>query len=147
MIAVVAAVLSADSASACSCAAYPDDVGKAVALAYRNADVVFLGSAVSVKRKIIRMPPVRETTFEVHKSWKGLSEGVASALVRTTIGESACGYSFERRGRYLVFAQWLSNAEILTTNLCELTDKEARALDRIAELEKLTAKSPGSKQP
>ena len=132
---VVYAVLGSGTAVACTCAAHPEDVDKAVALAYARADVVFIGDVTAVKRKLFSLPQTRETAFAVRKAWKGLSN--STALVRTAMGEIACGYKFDKPGKYLVFAYWDQQREMLTTNMCELTRKEGFAGDYIAALDKL----------
>lgn len=130
-------VLASSEALACSCAAYPEDAAKAAAKAYQQADAIFLGAVIAVKAKRLRLPPVRETTFDVLDAWKGLS-GDNVALVRSVIGETACGYKFRKSGKYLVVAHWDAKREVLTTNMCELNRKESEAQGLISELDKLS---------
>ena len=130
-------------ANACSCAAYPDDVEQAVSLAYAQADVVFLGDVTSSTRKWMRSPQARETSFHVLKSWKGLAEDNTTALVRSNIGEIACGYKFDRNGQYLVFAYWDAKGQILVTTFCDLTRMAAEAGEHIDVLEKIAAQTSG----
>ena len=134
------------STFACSCAAFPADEAKAIAIAYSRADVIFLGVAIDVRAKWQLPLRVRDTTFVVEASWKGLG-GDDGTIVRTAISETACGFKFRKRGRYLVFANWDPRKGILWTNLCELTREESNAQGLIKELDALIqqkrAKSQG----
>lgn len=121
------------SVLACSCAAFPAEPGRAIAIAYPRADVIFTGTPIAVKTRFFRLPPVRETAFRVHAQWKG--EQAASVTVRTTIGESACGIKFQKNTAYLVFGYWNSQKSLLTTSMCELTRPENAATELIRELE------------
>jgi hypothetical protein len=129
-------LLASSSSFACSCAVYPADEAKAVAMAYGRADAIFLGVVTAVKSKILLPLPVRDATFEVMVSWKGLS-GFDRTVVRAAISESACGFKFRKQGRYLVFANWDSKKGILRTNMCELTREESEAQGLIKELDAL----------
>jgi hypothetical protein len=135
LLAGVCLMFGAGNADACMCVAYPEDVDKAVAMAYAYADVIFLGDVTAVKRKFLSYPQSRHTTFTVLKSWKGLNSSMA--IVRTAISETACGYTFKKPGKYLVFANWDVKREVLTTNMCELNRRESDAGDYIVELDKL----------
>ena len=105
-------------------------------MAYARADVIFLGSVTGTQSSKLRALSVRDVSFDVLVSWKGLS-GHSGAVVRTAKGELACGFKFRRRGRYLVVAYWDTDQNVLWTNMCELTRKEAEARDLIAALDKL----------
>ena len=127
------------NAAACSCAVFADNLERAVALAYARADVIFLGDAITVRNKILRIPPQREAEFYVQGLWKGSILDVV--LVRTNIEESACGYKFRERQSYLVFGYWDRKRRYLKTSFCELTRTEAEAKDAIVILDKIKKKS------
>lgn len=129
-------LLVSPSTFACSCAPYPADEAKAVAIAYSRADVIFLGVATDVRSKLLLPLRVRDTAFEVVASWKGLG-GDDGTIVRAAISEMACGFKFVKRGRYLVFANWDPGTGVLWTNMCELTREESKAQGLIKELDAL----------
>jgi hypothetical protein len=128
-------LVTTNIAQACSCAAFPQNIPQAVAIAYGRADVIFVGDVVNVRTKFLRLPQVRESSFLVRDRWKGSIND--TVIVQTNVGESACGYTFRKNASYLVFAYWNPRKTILTTSLCELTRSEDSATDVIAELDKL----------
>lgn len=130
---------------ACSCAAYPADEAKAVAMAYGRADAVFLGIVTGVRSKRLQPLSVRDATFEVTSSWKGLSS-YDGAVVRSANGELACGFNFRKSSRYLVFAHWDAEQGILWTNMCELTRKESEATGLIKVLNDLNEQEEADHQ-
>jgi hypothetical protein len=124
---------------ACMCMPYPDDFEKAVATAYARADVVFLGDALAMRNTVLGSLQQREVTFSVRDRWKGSTSD--TTLVRTNIGEIACGYNFKERNSYLVFAYWDQQLQLLTTSFCDLTRTEAEAKGAIGVLERLTKRA------
>lgn len=132
-------------AEACSCAPFPDDLEKAVTMAYAQADVVFLGDAIAMRKTALGILRQREVTFSVRDRWKG---SVAdTALVRTNIGEIACGYDFKKRNSYLVFAYWDEQRQRLTTSLCDLTRAEGQAKGAISVLDRLAKRGNAAAPP
>ena len=130
-------IIAPSVAVACTCMAFPDDVAKAAATAYAQADVIFLGTVTDIKTKRWQQPiGVRETTFELLDVWKGLS-GRSPAVVSSAIGSLACGYKFDKPGEYLVFAYWDVERQILTTSMCDLTRKASEANGLVRELDKI----------
>ncbi|MDH3983237.1 MAG: hypothetical protein OEV02_03455 [Gammaproteobacteria bacterium] len=115
--------------------AFPNDLEKAVAMAYARADVVFLGEATAIRNTFLGILRQREVTFSVRDRWKGSIPD--TALVRTNSGEIACGYNFKKRNSYLVFAYWDQQRKRLTTSFCELNRTEAKAKDAITVLDRL----------
>jgi len=143
-IALLAVLATASkTAVACSCMAFPEDIDKAIAMAFSLADVIFLGSVQKTQKKMFRYPPARETDFLVKTSWKGLHTD--RTKVRSNVGEIACGYEFRKPGTYLVFAYWDLKGEILTTSFCDLNRREEVAKDAIEALNKVT--TPRHTQP
>lgn len=132
---VLILVLESHGVEACTCAAYPDDLQEAVAIAYAQADVIFLGDVTSIRNLRLRALPQREAQFFVHDRWKGSVSD--AAVVRTNIGEIACGYDFHRGGSYLVFAYWDRDHNLLTTSFCDLTCTQADAKEVIVILNRL----------
>jgi hypothetical protein len=133
-------MLASKTAIACTCMAYPDDIDKAVAMAYGQADAVFLGTVEKTRKKLFRYPPEQQALFIVQTIWKGLDTN--RTVVRSNIGEIGCGFKFSKRGNYLVFAHWDGKREILTTSFCDLTRIEAKSRDAIAALEKIVPANP-----
>lgn len=129
-----------NQSNACSCAAFPNDPEKALAIAYAQADVIFLGDAIAVRNKLLRLPPQREAKFSVRTVWKGSTPD--TTVVRTNIGESACGYKFKKQGSYLVFGYWDRQHKHLTTSFCDLTRTEIEAKDLIVILNRRGSSSP-----
>ena len=149
-----AAIFAPQLAIACSCAAFPDNEARAAAIAYARADVIFLGavSKIQLRRlslsRTLSFMAVRDTSFDVLQVWKGLT-GFNPAVVRSAKGETACGFRFRKPGKYLVFAYWDSDRQVLTTSMCELTRTASEATGLIRELDKITHKngSPGEEKP
>ena len=81
----------------------------------------------------------REVTFSVRDLWKGSTSD--TTLVRTNIGEIACGYNFKERNSYLVFAYWDQQLQLLTTSFCDLTRTVAEAKGAIGVLDRLTKRA------
>jgi len=119
--------------------AYPADLEKAVAMAYAHADVVFLGDAIAMRKTFLGILGQREVTFSVRDRWKGSIPD--KMLVRTNIGEVACGYDFKKRNGYLVFAYWDKRRQLLTTSFCDLNRAEDKAQSAIAALDRLTGRA------
>jgi len=133
------------AAEACSCMAYPNNLEKAVALAYAQADVVFLGDAIAMRKTFLGILGQHEVTFSVRDLWKGSIPD--TTLVRTNVGEIACGFDFKKRNSYLVFAYWDQQRQHLTTSFCDLTRTEAKATDAIGVLDRLTKRANAVAQP
>lgn len=136
---VLIIISPAQAAKACSCMAFPDDPDKAVAMAYAQADVVFLGDVTSRQNTFLGILRQREVTFSVRDRWKGSISD--ETIVRTNVGEIACGYNFKKRNSYLVFAYWDKKRKQLTTSFCDLNRPEANAKDAIAVLNRLTKRA------
>ena len=132
-------------AEACTCAPYPDDLEKAVTLAYAQGsgifqvDFIFLGDVIAIRNRANGSVPHHEVTFSVQDRWKGSIPEIVS--VRTNSGEIACGYEFERLGSYLVFAHWDEQRRELVTSFCDLNRTEANAKDAITVLNRLTKRA------
>ena len=124
------------SASACSCMPFPTDEAKAAAMAYALADVIFLGTVKHIAPRRLSYMAVRDTTFDVKQSWKGLN-GADAVVVRSNNGEIACGYRFRKPGEYLVFAYWDADRQIFTTSMCDLNKEASKAKSLIRELDKI----------
>ena len=132
------------AAEACMCMPFPNDFEKAVATAYARADVVFLGDALAMRNTVLGDLQQREVTFSVRDRWKGSIPD--TTLVRTNVGEIACGYNFKKRSSYLVFAYWDQQREHLTTSFCDLTRTEAKAKGAISALDRLTKRANAAEQ-
>jgi len=132
------------AAEACTCMPFPEDFEKAVATAYARADVVFLGDALAMRKTFLGSLQQREVTFSVRDHWKGSPSD--TTLVRTNIGEIACGYNFKERNSYLVFAYWDQQRQRLTTSFCDLTRTEAKGKSAIGVLDRLTKRAKAAMQ-
>lgn len=138
LVLVAIAILTPQNAVACTCMPFPNDEAKAAAMAFAMADVIFVGVVTDVKTKRLRPLAVRDTTFEVLQAWKGPVGGDLT-VVRSAVGEIACGYEFDKPGEYLVFAYWDVEHQILTTSMCDLNRESSRAVGLITELDKIKA--------
>ena len=139
---VLIILLPGQEAGACSCMAFPNDPDKAVAMAYAQADVVFLGDVAAIRNAFLGILRQREVTFSVRDRWKGSIPD--TTIVRTNIGEIACGYDFKKRNSYLVFAYWDQQRNHLTTSFCDLNRTEAKAKEAIAVLDRLAKRTKAS---
>ena len=132
-------LLAPTSAFACSCMPFPTDNAKAAAMAYSLADVIFLGTVNNIASRRLSYMAVRDTTFGVQQSWKGLN-GVDAIVVRSNNGEIACGYRFRKPREYLVFAYWDADHQIFTTSMCDLNREASNAQSLIRALDKIKQK-------
>jgi hypothetical protein len=120
---LLAALLAADAALACTCARTPPPQE-----AKNFMDAVFLGTVLDVARDVDgRQAVVR---LKVEKVWKGAK--CAEATVVTGVGGGDCGYAFEAGKRYLVYAS--SDEGKLRTSLCTRTRPAAQAEEDLAAL-------------
>lgn len=137
-------------AKACTCAPYPDDVERAVTMAYApgsgifQVDFIFLGNVTAIHNRSNGSLPHYEVTFSVRDRWKGSIPDIVS--VRTNVGEIACGYKFEKRNSYLVFAHWDEQRQELATFWCDLTRAETKAQSAIDVLNRLTKRANAAAQ-
>lgn len=129
---------SPQAANACSCMPFPNDLEKAIAMAYARADVVFLGDVMAMRSTYLGILRQREVTFSVRERWKGSISD--TTLILTNVGEIACGFDFKKRNSYLVFAYWDQKRQHLTTSFCDLNRTEAAATGAIRVLDQLTSK-------
>ena len=115
---------------ACSCLPFGDEsVAQQVSRAKKDSQAVFSGKVL----KVVRNPEKHQITvvIKAEKSWKGT---VPKKITITTASDSAlCGYNFEVRQSYLIYAQG-ADAKNLQTNLCTRT---ARIADAKADLKAL----------
>jgi hypothetical protein len=111
----------------CSCAPPREDVETDIKVSVGRADVVFLGKAekvvrIATSKEIIKKegydPEIDETTFEVLKSWKGVSSD--RIVTRISIVCCLCGYHFEAGKTYLVYAT-MGDDGAISTSICHRT--------------------------
>jgi hypothetical protein len=126
------------TAHACSCLAFPADEAEAAAMAYPQADAVFVGRVTDIKSGVPGMSRFRQVYFDVDKAWKGVTDD-SGVVVRTAANSAACGYPFNRGETYLVFAFRNPKDGSLSTNLCTLNRPAARASGLMRELDELAA--------
>lgn len=118
---LVAALLSAESALACTCAPPP---GPQESLA--ASDAVFTGTVVSVTPG----EGTNRVVFRVEGAWKGAKCG--EVTVSTALDEAACGYGFQVGTSYLVYAT--KHQGKLSTNICSRTRPTASASEDLQAL-------------
>ncbi len=90
-------LLLTEAALACSCIP-----SKNTAEAWKQADAVFAGRVLTLKKTGTQDRYATQVDFEVIEPWKGISEKRVS--VRTGQSADDCGYPFKSGQRYLVFA-------------------------------------------
>ncbi len=120
---VLASMLGAERASACSC------MEMDVATAVERADAVFEGRVVEVVRGADPSLPVR-VRLEVVQQWKGVDD--EHVTVETAADSAACGVAFEEDTSWLVYATRADG--VLRTGLCSRTKRIEDADEDRAEL-------------
>jgi|GEM_PF-2556305 len=115
------------SAFACSC------VTRTLTEEFNGSSAVFAGEVVDIANTSSGHDPSGhgyKVTFEVDRSWKGISGERAS--VYTGMGGGDCGYSFKIGEKYLVYTY--NPAEIQATGICNRTQILAEADEDLAAL-------------
>jgi hypothetical protein len=93
---------------------------------YRNADVVFVGSVVTIT--LAGLGPERKVNFSIERVVKGLS----GSVVELVSSGSSCDYDFTERKRYLVYAYRDSKRKELYTHHCTRTTEVSNASSDLA---------------
>lgn len=119
--AVLAGLLSAEVALACTCAPPP---GPQESLA--ASDAVFTGTVVSVTPA----PGNNQVVLRVEGVYKGAKCGEVTIV--TASDEAACGYTFQVGTSYLVYADKQKGK--LSTNLCSRTKPTSTASEDLTAL-------------
>jgi hypothetical protein len=113
---------------ACSCAESPS-----VEEELKQKTAVFSGKVIKIeeKNKLIRSSadPV-SVLFEVKHSWKGVNQ--SQVMVYTAMSSASCGYEFNLKTEYLVYAYGEENH--LITSICDRTKPLLLANDDLAVL-------------
>lgn len=128
------------TASRCVCMEQVADDPSGVVGAYDEAGAVVLGRVIGTER--IRLPgdaddvfgDWREVTLDVERRWKG--EADTRLRIRTPWHAALCGFPFENREVYLVYAR-IGDDGRLVTDACMRTRVRERADDDIASLDRL----------
>jgi hypothetical protein len=120
----LAILLSANVATACSCAQPPP-----TAHAYAGATAVFVGNVVEVNE--LRFGKV--ITLRVIEAFKGAT--AKTLTLNTGSGGGDCGFPFMVTQSYLVYAH--GTADNLGTNICSRSKSIAKASLELSELRKL----------
>lgn len=104
----------------------------------QKATAVFSGTVVSIdKRKVPDQNPngfvayFYVVTFDVEKSWKGVTK--KTITVNAGIQGGMCGYPFEDKENYIVYANG-SDENTLSTSICSRTNKLIYAQEDLKEL-------------
>lgn len=111
-------------ASACTCLPVPDlPLRQQVKKAQQQSHAVFVGKVMQVVENA--EGDGVSVKFRVERVWKGkLSKEV---IIFTGNGGGDCGYHFEARESYLVYAS--GSNESLSTNICQRTAPRSQARD------------------
>lgn len=123
LLVVVPALLLAASALACLC--FPPGEPQAE---LARADAVFAGTAGPIRHPsyTAKLGAERvlityvEVEFRVRASWKGVRADT-TLLVTTGSDGGVCGYPFESRKHYLVYARYDSVRRVFSTSDCDRT--------------------------
>jgi hypothetical protein len=124
----IALAFSSTLSLACSCVHPPEDINAAVSEAYYQADSVVFAEATAIKPEWmlmsagctdIFMVPGEVTEFAVLKSWKGSNTSPIHTRIITET--SACGRSFEKGKRYLLYLSGPDDQGYYETNWCSRT--------------------------
>jgi hypothetical protein len=122
-----------DRAFACSCGGTPSPTA-----ALLSADAVFLGEVISSRGLHVSDSGFASSSryrFRVHRSWKGVRTDTVD-VVTSSIG-TACGFPFDARKAYLVYAYRGDMGGVrtaLSTNSCSRTTPFVYAKKDLAEL-------------
>lgn len=141
---VCAFLLAPDCASACSCAA-PAGVSpqELVRKELLYSDAVFAGEVVGIDGPPISLSSAAPVTvtFRVSEAWKGAARETVD--VRTAVSDASCGYPFDEKESYLVFASegTMYDGRGLEVGLCGSTRPLSAAGKTLAVL------GPGSAPP
>ena len=112
LLVIVGMMLAAKlAAQACDCVSPPVD------MAFEKAAAVFVGTVQEVKRE--EQSAVKIVTLTVEQAWKGLAAGQKTVTVQTASSGKACGYEFQEKVGYLVYAYGESKS--LRTGACSRT--------------------------
>ena len=123
-------VIGTESAYACSCA-LPGPLDEELI----NASAVFTGKVVKLAEPIGGIGPISsadpiKVTFQVYTVWKGSVSQMTT--ITTARSGASCGYTFEKGGEYIVYADGSENS--LSVSLCSRTQPFDTAEDDLAIL-------------
>ena len=123
-------IFQATSAYACSC------LPRTPQQSFASAQAVFAGRVIDV----VQPNPDSEVRviFEVSRIWKGQKR--PRIVVMTSSSSASCGYSFQKREQYLVYASRQESQ--LETGLCSGTKPLSMAQEDLAVLGRGETPSP-----
>ena len=131
---------SMDSTFACSCITSPPPIE-----ALEESTVVFSGTVLYVDRGLLGIDDFLgsiSVTFDVERSWKGVTE--KTVVVETSSSGGLCGYGFKESEKYLVYAHDVSGS--LQTGICSRTVLLANAQEDLDALGSGTVLQPVDRQ-
>ena len=105
---------------------------------YKNADVVFVGSVVTITSE--GLGPRKKIVFSIEQNVKGLRSSTAELVS----GASSCDYSFSEGKAYLVYAYRNSERNELYTHYCTRTSELSNATSDLAFFELINQKPQSS---
>jgi hypothetical protein len=105
---------------------------------YKNADVVFVGSVVTITSE--GLGPRKKIVFSIEQNVKGLRSSTAELVS----GASSCDYSFSEGKAYLVYAYRNSERNELYTHYCTRTSELSNATSDLAFFELINQKRQSS---
>ncbi len=129
-----------DFAFACSCIPSPPPIE-----ALEESTAVFSGTVLRVDRGLLGigdLPGSISVTFDVERSWKGVTE--KTVVVETSSDSAMCGYGFKESEKYLVYTHEVSGS--LHTGICSRTVLLANAQEDLDALGSGTVLQPVDRQ-
>ena len=132
LLVIIVSMLTFDiePASACSCAPPGSSVeGLTIAAAVFTGKVVGFAEPISGFGPISSADPIK-VTFQVYTVWKGSVS--QTTTINTARSGSSCGYTFEKGGEYIVYADGPENN--LSVSLCSRTQPLTTAENDLAVL-------------
>jgi len=129
-----------DFAFACSCIRPPPPIE-----ALEESTAVFSGTVLRVDRGLLGIGDFLDgisVTFDVERSWKGVTE--KTVVVETSSSGGLCGYGFKESEKYLVYAHDVSGS--LQTTICSRTVLLANAQEDLGALGSGTVPQPVDRQ-
>jgi hypothetical protein len=115
--------------SACTCLQPP-----APNVEFNKRNAVFVGKAVFFELDSVGIFPRRKITFEILKSWKGITS--SDTIIYTLASSAACGFEFIKDSVYLIYAD--SSSHRLTTDICTRTKLYSSAIEDLAYLQTIS---------
>ena len=134
-------LLSARTASACTCA-----VERGPCEAFGGASAVFVGTVtgVTTRERTGGDDDWAPRVFKFSVAQPYLGAAGAEVEVSTAMHDAACGYAFRRGETYLVYAHLDPKGKRLITSICTRTRPVSDAAEDLEFLRGLPSRAPGA---